>query len=205
VNLDRFFAPTVPHRARTSSKSWTTGRLIGPIRWHSISAMAMAAKSESPMPNCSALVGNRGRDAPPWPGWPSSSAHVSPGLEFVKALYGCMYAGVVAVPAFTPRRNRNVQRLQAISDDAEASVALTVSDVRDRTMECWMKRRTCGPSTGWPWTKSSRTSPTGASCRHCRRTNWRCCNTHRVRQAHPRASCSRTEHHVQRDGHRVFV
>ena len=57
-----------------------------------------------------------------------------PGLEFVKAFYGCMCAGVVAVPAFTPRRNRNVQRLQAISDDAEASVALTVADVRDRAM-----------------------------------------------------------------------
>ncbi len=57
-----------------------------------------------------------------------------PGLEFVKAFYGCLYAGVVAVPAFTPRRNRNVQRLQAISDDAEASVALTVADVRDRTV-----------------------------------------------------------------------
>jgi 8-amino-7-oxononanoate synthase/acyl carrier protein len=57
-----------------------------------------------------------------------------PGLEFVKAFYGCMYAGVVAVPAFTPRRNRNVRRLQAISDDAEAHVALTVADVRDRTM-----------------------------------------------------------------------
>lgn len=57
-----------------------------------------------------------------------------PGLEFVKAFYGCLYAGVVAVPAFTPRRNRNVQRLQAISDDAEASVALTVADVRDRAV-----------------------------------------------------------------------
>ncbi|MHB8864647.1 MAG: aminotransferase class I/II-fold pyridoxal phosphate-dependent enzyme [Pirellulaceae bacterium] len=56
-----------------------------------------------------------------------------PGLEFVKAFYGCMCAGVVAVPAFTPRRNRNVQRLQAISSDAQASVALTVADVRDRT------------------------------------------------------------------------
>ena len=43
-----------------------------------------------------------------------------PGLDFVKAFYGCMCAGVVAVPAFTPRRNRNVKRLQAISDDAEA-------------------------------------------------------------------------------------
>ncbi len=56
-----------------------------------------------------------------------------PGLDFVKAFYGCMCAGVVAVPAFTPRRNRNVRRLQAISDDAEARIALTVADVCDRT------------------------------------------------------------------------
>jgi 8-amino-7-oxononanoate synthase/acyl carrier protein len=55
-----------------------------------------------------------------------------PGLDFVKAFFGCLYAGVVAVPAFTPRRNRNVKRLQAISDDASAKVALTVADVRDR-------------------------------------------------------------------------
>ncbi len=56
-----------------------------------------------------------------------------PGLEFIKAFFGCMCAGAVAVPAFTPRRNRNVKRLQAISDDAEAMVALTVAGVRDRT------------------------------------------------------------------------
>lgn len=55
-----------------------------------------------------------------------------PGLDFVQAFFGCMCAGTVAVPAFTPRRNRNVKRLQAISDDAEAAIALTVADVRDR-------------------------------------------------------------------------
>ncbi|MCU0960941.1 MAG: aminotransferase class I/II-fold pyridoxal phosphate-dependent enzyme [Pirellulaceae bacterium] len=56
-----------------------------------------------------------------------------PGLDFVIGFYGCLYAGVVAVPAYTPRRNRNVQRLQAISDDAESAIALTVADVRDRS------------------------------------------------------------------------
>ncbi len=55
-----------------------------------------------------------------------------PGLDFITAFYGCLCAGMVAVPAFTPRRNRNVQRLQAISRDAGAQVALTVADVRDR-------------------------------------------------------------------------
>lgn len=55
-----------------------------------------------------------------------------PGLDFVAGFYGCLYAGVVAVPAFPPRRNRNMQRIQAISDDAQAAAALTVHDVADR-------------------------------------------------------------------------
>lgn len=55
-----------------------------------------------------------------------------PGLEFVAALFGCFYAGVVAVPAYPPRRNRNMKRIQAISDDAEAKLALTVHEVTDR-------------------------------------------------------------------------
>lgn len=55
-----------------------------------------------------------------------------PGLAFVEALMGCFYAGVTAVPAYPPRRNRNMGRINAISEDADASVALTVTDVRDR-------------------------------------------------------------------------
>lgn len=55
-----------------------------------------------------------------------------PGLDFICGFFGCLYAGVVPVPAFPPRRNRNMGRIQAISDDAQASVALTVSDVAKR-------------------------------------------------------------------------
>ncbi|MEQ1905165.1 MAG: aminotransferase class I/II-fold pyridoxal phosphate-dependent enzyme [Pirellulaceae bacterium] len=55
-----------------------------------------------------------------------------PGLEFVEALFGCLYAGVVAIPAYPPRRNRNMGRINAISEDADASIALTVFDVKDR-------------------------------------------------------------------------
>jgi 8-amino-7-oxononanoate synthase/acyl carrier protein len=54
------------------------------------------------------------------------------GLEFIVAWFGCLYAGVVAVPAYPPRRNRNMQRIEAISDDAEAKIALTEQDVLDR-------------------------------------------------------------------------
>ena len=55
-----------------------------------------------------------------------------PGLEFVEAILGCFYAGVVAVPAYPPRRNRNMKRIQAIADDAGARLVLTVSNVRQR-------------------------------------------------------------------------
>ncbi|MCP4189817.1 MAG: aminotransferase class I/II-fold pyridoxal phosphate-dependent enzyme [Planctomycetaceae bacterium] len=56
-----------------------------------------------------------------------------PGLDFVAGFFGCLYAGVIAVPAYPPRRNRNMNRIQAIADDASARLALTVSDVLDRT------------------------------------------------------------------------
>jgi len=44
-----------------------------------------------------------------------------PGLDFVTGFFGCLYAGVVSIPAFPPRRNRNILRIQSISDDAQAA------------------------------------------------------------------------------------
>ena len=55
-----------------------------------------------------------------------------PGLDFVTAFFGCLFAGMVAVPAYPPRRNRNMGRIQAISDDAAARIVLSVSEVTDR-------------------------------------------------------------------------
>ena len=55
-----------------------------------------------------------------------------PGLDFVTAFFGCFFAGMVAVPAYPPRRNRNMGRIQAISDDAEAKIVLSVSEVTNR-------------------------------------------------------------------------
>jgi acyl-CoA synthetase (AMP-forming)/AMP-acid ligase II len=55
-----------------------------------------------------------------------------PGLDYVRAFYGCLYAGVIAVPAYPPdpsRLARTLPRLQAIGEDAQASLALTTSDI----------------------------------------------------------------------------
>jgi acyl-CoA synthetase (AMP-forming)/AMP-acid ligase II len=48
-----------------------------------------------------------------------------PGLEFISAFFGCLYAGVVAIPAYPPRRNQNLLRLQAIIADSQARFTFT--------------------------------------------------------------------------------
>ncbi|MGF1478107.1 MAG: fatty acyl-AMP ligase [Cyanophyceae cyanobacterium] len=55
-----------------------------------------------------------------------------PGLEYIAAFYGCLYAGIVAVPAYPPRPNRSLLRLQSIIKDAQAKVALTTRAEFDR-------------------------------------------------------------------------
>lgn len=55
-----------------------------------------------------------------------------PGLEFVPAFWGCLYAGATAVPAYPPRPNRSLRRLQAIVADAGAAVVLTTSAILSR-------------------------------------------------------------------------
>jgi acyl-CoA synthetase (AMP-forming)/AMP-acid ligase II/acyl carrier protein len=49
------------------------------------------------------------------------------GLEFISAFFGCMYAGVVAVPATYPKPKRPMPRLQRIALDCDAHVALSTA------------------------------------------------------------------------------
>ena len=53
-----------------------------------------------------------------------------PGLDYVTALFGCLYAGVAAVPVYPPdpfQLDRSLPRLLAIVRDAEPTVALTTA------------------------------------------------------------------------------
>ncbi len=59
------------------------------------------------------------------------------GLEFITALFGCLYAGVVAVPLYPPRRNQKLSRLLSIFHDAQAKVALTTTSVLAETKKRW--------------------------------------------------------------------
>lgn len=52
-----------------------------------------------------------------------------PGLDYIASFFGCLYAGVTAVPAYPPRLNRPVPRIQSIVADSQASFALTTSTI----------------------------------------------------------------------------
>jgi 8-amino-7-oxononanoate synthase len=54
-----------------------------------------------------------------------------PGLDYIAAFFGCLYAGVVAVPAYPPHPNRPALQLQSIAADAQATIALTITASAD--------------------------------------------------------------------------
>ncbi|MDJ0661420.1 MAG: fatty acyl-AMP ligase [Crocosphaera sp.] len=54
----------------------------------------------------------------------------SPGIDFIIAFFACLYAGVIAVPIYPPRRNQSLDRLKAIIDDCQAKEVLTTSTIR---------------------------------------------------------------------------
>lgn len=51
------------------------------------------------------------------------------GLEFITAFFGCLHAGVVAVPAYPPKRNQKMSRLEAIIKDAQPQIILATSSI----------------------------------------------------------------------------
>jgi amino acid adenylation domain-containing protein len=74
-----------------------------------------------------------------------------PGLEFISAFLGCLYARVVAVPAYPPhptRLDRTLPRLQAIAQDSGARFILTtrslannqrlISQAPEMADACWI-------------------------------------------------------------------
>lgn len=52
-----------------------------------------------------------------------------PCLEFIVGFCGCLYAGAIAIPAYPPRQNRHLLRLEAIVADAGARFGLTSGKV----------------------------------------------------------------------------
>ncbi|MBK8231196.1 MAG: non-ribosomal peptide synthase/polyketide synthase [Candidatus Eisenbacteria bacterium] len=57
------------------------------------------------------------------------------GLPFVEAFFGALYARVIAVPAYPPRANRTLGRIDGIAADSGARVALTTEAQLARAVE----------------------------------------------------------------------
>lgn len=55
-----------------------------------------------------------------------------PGLEYVEAYFGCLYAGVIAVPVFPPQMGRQIKRVMQIVGDSRPSVFMSTGDVFDQ-------------------------------------------------------------------------
>ena len=47
-----------------------------------------------------------------------------PGLSYVASLFSCFYSGMIAVPAYPPRRNRSLDRIHTIVEDSGATVSI---------------------------------------------------------------------------------
>ncbi len=85
-----------------------------------------------------------------------------PGLDYIVAFLGCLYAGAIAVPAYPPRPNRSLDRLQVMIQDATARVALTngqvLQSVESQFSECpvlkglhWLTTDTVDPHLAEAW------------------------------------------------------
>jgi acyl-CoA synthetase (AMP-forming)/AMP-acid ligase II len=51
------------------------------------------------------------------------------GLEFITAFFGCLSAGIIAVPAYPPKRNQKMSRLITIIEDCQPQIILTTSSL----------------------------------------------------------------------------
>ena len=61
---------------------------------------------------------------------------VPPGLDYIAAYFGCLYAGVIAVPAYPPNPRRPDARIPAIVEDCDPSIAITTNALFSR-LEAW--------------------------------------------------------------------
>jgi acyl-CoA synthetase (AMP-forming)/AMP-acid ligase II/acyl carrier protein len=81
------------------------------------------------------------------------------GLEFIAAFFGCLYAGVVAVPVYPPKRNQKLSRLLSIVNDSQAKVALTSTSILAEIGQRWEKETELLSQLKWVTTDTIEANP----------------------------------------------
>ena len=56
------------------------------------------------------------------------------GLEFIDSFIGCLFAGVIAVPAIPPTGRRNLERVERIIEDSKPKLILSTKKIYDKTI-----------------------------------------------------------------------
>lgn len=69
-----------------------------------------------------------------------------PGIDYIKAFYGCLLAGMVAVPLYPPRRNVKSDRIINVAKSCQSVIALTSELEMANTQASWVKQNTTGLS-----------------------------------------------------------
>ncbi len=62
-----------------------------------------------------------------------------PGLPYIEAFFGCLYAKVVAVPAYPPSRH-HLTRLQGIVEDAAPALVMTTEELQEKLLARFSER-----------------------------------------------------------------
>ena len=67
-----------------------------------------------------------------------------PGMAYIKAFYGCLLAGMVAVPLYPPRRNSKSDRLIKVAQSCRSVVALTTLSELALVRAAWQEQNGLG-------------------------------------------------------------
>ena len=70
------------------------------------------------------------------------------GFDYLAAFFGCLYAGVIAVPAYPPGSKRKTSRIEAIVADSEAKVILTTNTLLSK-IKSWFSNTETQNSLQW--------------------------------------------------------
>jgi 8-amino-7-oxononanoate synthase len=73
---------------------------------------------------------------------------VPPGLDYIAAFFGCLYAGAIAVPAYPPNPRRADPRVARMAADCGARVALVASTLMGR-LDDWLQHSPALRTMAW--------------------------------------------------------